>query len=78
MTLTVISSHDILFSGDVESAKFPGVLGSFTVLKNHAPIISVLVKGMISCKMTDGESKEIDVKGGLVDVADNKIAVCVY
>ena len=78
MTLTVISSHDILFSGDVESATFPGVLGSFTVLANHAPIISVLVNGMIICKMSNGESKNIDIKGGLVDVADNKIAVCVY
>ena len=78
MTLTIISSHDILFSGEVESATFPGVLGSFTVLKNHAPIISVLVGGMIVCRMADGESKNIDIKGGLVDVADNKIAVCVY
>ena len=78
MTLTIISSHSILFSGEVESVSFPGVLGSFTVLKNHAPIISVLVAGKIDCKMADGESKEIEVKGGLVDVADNKIAVCVY
>lgn len=78
MTLTIISSHSVLFTGEAESVTLPGVQGSFTVLKNHAPIISVLVAGKVDCKMADGETKEIDVKGGLVDVCDNKISVCVY
>lgn len=78
MTLTIISSHSILFSGEAQSVTFPGVKGSFTVLKNHAPLISVLLAGDVVCKMADGSTKEIKVKGGLVDVADNKISVCVY
>lgn len=78
MTLTIISSHSILFSGEADSVTLPGVQGSFTVLKNHAPLISVLVSGKVECKMSDGETKEIDIKGGLVDVVDNKISVCVY
>lgn len=78
MTLTVISSHSILFSGDAVSVTLPGVQGSFTVLKNHAPLISVLVPGKVDCKMENGENKEIEIKGGLVDVVDNKISVCVY
>lgn len=78
MTLTVISSHSVLFSGEADSVTLPGVQGSFTVLKNHAPLISVLTPGKVECKMADGEMKEIDVKGGLVDVVDNKISVCVY
>ena len=78
MKLDVISSYSVLFSGDADSVTLPGVKGSFTVLKNHAPIISVLVAGKVVCKLSDGETKEIDVKGGLVDVADNKISVCVY
>ena len=78
MTLTIISSHSVLFSGEAESVTLPGVQGSFTVLNNHAPLISVLVAGKVVCKMQDGETKEIEVKGGLADVADNKISVCVY
>ena len=78
MTLTVISSHSVLFSGEADSITLPGVMGSFTVLKNHAPLISVFVNGKIECKMVDGESKEIEIKGGLVDVCDNNISVCVY
>ncbi|MCH5215216.1 MAG: F0F1 ATP synthase subunit epsilon [Muribaculaceae bacterium] len=78
MTLNIISSHSILYTGEVDSATFPGVKGRFTVLKNHAPIISVLTGGKIECRLTDGSDKEIDIKGGLVDVADNKLNVCVY
>lgn len=78
MNLTIISSHSVLFSGEAESVTLPGVNGSFTVLQNHAPLISVLVSGNVTCRMADGETKQIEVKGGLVDVADNKIAVCVY
>ena len=78
MTLTIISSHSILFSGDAESVTLPGVMGRFTVLKDHAPLISVLTAGKVDCRMEDGSTKEIEVKGGLVDVADNKISVCIY
>ena len=78
MTLNIISSYSVLFSGDADSVTLPGVQGSFTVLNNHAPLISVLVAGKVECKMKDGQSKMIDIKGGLVDVADNKISVCVY
>lgn len=78
MTLTVISSYSTLFSGEVESATFPGVKGSFTVLNNHAPLISVLVNGSIAFTKKDGSTQSVEVKGGLVDIAENKISVCVY
>lgn len=78
MTLTVISSYDTLFSGEADSITLPGVNGSFTVLKGHAPLISVLVPGKVVYKAEGGESQSLDIKGGLVDVADNKISVCVY
>lgn len=78
MTLTVISSYDTLFSGEADSVTLPGVKGSFTVLKNHAPLISVLVPGKVVYKVENGEAKELEIKGGLADIANNKISVCVY
>ena len=77
MKLEIISPSEILFSGNVESVTLPGVAGSFTVLKNHASLISVLKSGKVSFKGDDGEVS-IDIKGGLADVDMNKIAVCVY
>ena len=78
MTLSVISSYSVLFSGEADSVTMPGVKGSFTVLRNHAPLISVLTAGKVVYRSADGKEQEIEIKGGLVDVADNKISVCVY
>jgi len=78
MTLEIISPSEILFKGEAESVKLPGQLGSFTVLRNHASLISVLNKGAIVYRTTSGDEKKIDIKGGLVDVDSNVVSVCVY
>ncbi|MDE5652796.1 MAG: ATP synthase F1 subunit epsilon [Muribaculaceae bacterium] len=78
MTLELISSHAVLFKGEAESVTLPGALGSFTVLKNHAPLISVLQPGEVRYRTPEGEEKRVAIKGGLVDVDNNVIAVCVY
>jgi F-type H+-transporting ATPase subunit epsilon len=78
MTLELISSHEILFKGEAESVTLPGALGSFTVLKNHAPLISVLQAGDVRYRTPEGTEKKVAIKGGLVDVDNNVVAVCVY
>ena len=77
MKLEIISPSEIMFSGNVDSVTLPGIDGSFTVLKNHASLISVLNPGKVIYKSEGGEVS-IDIKGGLVDVDANKIEVCVY
>lgn len=66
-----------MFSGEVESVTLPGVSGKFTVLKNHASLISVLKQGEVKYS-NGGLETRIDIKGGLADIDMNKIAVCVY
>lgn len=78
MTLELISSHEILFKGEAEMVTLPGAMGSFTVLKNHAPLISVLTEGKVNYRTPGGVEKSVAIKGGLVDVDNNKVAVCVY
>ncbi len=78
MTLEIISAHEITFSGEVSSVTLPGKLGSFTVLKNHAPLISVLVAGPVRYSTPDGTQHEITISGGLADVNNNVISVCIY
>ena len=92
MTLELISAHEILFKGQAVAVTLPGELGSFTVLNNHAPIISVLVAGKVTVRIPlqrphrgkvtyrtpDDAVKSIDIKGGIADVKDNVVSVCVY
>lgn len=78
MTLEIISPHDIVFKGEAETVSLPGQMGRFMVLKNHAPLISVLTEGAVAYQTPDGEEKSYDIKGGLADVENNVISVCIY
>lgn len=78
MTLEIISPQEVVFKGDAESVTLPGELGKFTVLKNHAPLISVLVEGSIVYRTPSGEENTYAIKGGLADVDNNVISVCIY
>lgn len=77
MKLEIISTNEIMFSGEVDAVTLPGVAGKFTVLKNHASLISVLKNGIVRY-IQNGEESSIEIRGGLADIDLNKIAVCVY
>ena len=47
MYLEIITPEQTLFKGEVDSVLFPGSLGDFQVLNNHAPIVSTLEKGEV-------------------------------
>ncbi len=74
MQIDIITPDHTVFSGEVVSATFPGVTGSFQVLNNHAALISTLDTGKITIKTTQGE-QYWQVDGGVVEVVDNKITV---
>lgn len=78
MTLEIISAHEVKFSGEVTSVTMPGQLGSFTVLRDHAPLISVLVKGIMKYTDPNGETHSLELSGGLADVNNNVVSVCIY
>lgn len=74
MHLEIITPDREVFSGDVETAFFPGSNGSFQVLDNHAPMISALGYGSLTYK-TREETKNLSVEGGVVEVLDNRVTV---
>lgn len=78
MTLRIISTTEVIFDGDVEMVKLPGEQGQFTVLKNHAALISVLVAGEIIYRTPDGTDGNVTVKGGIADIDNNIVSVCAY
>lgn len=78
MTLKIISAQEVLFDGEVTSVTLPGVMGSFTVLRNHAALIAGLVAGDIVYHDSEGTAHTTATGGGLVNVDDNIVSVCVY
>ena len=77
MTLKIISAEQIEFEGAVESVSLPGVMGMFQVLTNHAALIAALKAGKMSY-VVDGNTVERDIHGGVADVKDNVVSVCLY
>jgi F-type H+-transporting ATPase subunit epsilon len=77
MYLEIITPDKKVFEGEVNLVQLPGSKGSFTLLKNHAPIISTLDKGTI--KVVDALGKEyfFNVTGGVIENLANKTVVLV-
>lgn len=75
MFLEIISPEKTIYSGEVVLVQLPGVMGSFEILKNHAPLMAMIEEGKM--KIIDGNRKlfHIDVNDGIVEVKNNKIRV---
>lgn len=78
MTLKIISASEIVFEGEVKSATLPGSMGEFTVLRNHAALVALLAKGMLRYRLPDDSEHGHEIPGGVAEVSDNVISVCVY
>ena len=72
LQLRIVSPERIEFTGEVESVKVPGAQGNFEILTDHAPIISILTKGVV-----EYDGKQLAILGGFVEVQKNKVSLCV-
>lgn len=78
MKLRIISTTSIVFDGEVTAVRLPGAKGSFAVLNNHAPLLSVLDKGTLTYDSHEGVRQQVAIEGGIADVADNVVSVCIF
>lgn len=88
MFLEIVTPEKTVFSADVTSVTVPGVEGEFQMLDNHAPIISLLDKGLIKIAgssnqnalpedFSKGDNNQLYLKinGGVVEMKNNKAIV---
>jgi len=73
--LEIISPDEIIFDGDVRLVQVPGSTGRFAVLRDHAPIVSILEKGKIKVVDQNGDLKYFDTTGGVIQVISNRITI---
>ena len=77
LKLNIISPEKSLFKGEVSEVTLPGTLAPFTILPDHAPIISSLEKGKILFIGKDGKSQEVEIDGGFVEMSNGNVTVCI-
>lgn len=90
MILEIVSPEATLFKGEVTSVSLPGVDGSFQILNNHAPIVSILKQGTVKIaansfkfekEVADKFTKVNDqnytlaINSGTIEMKDNKVIV---
>ena len=73
MNLEILTPEKKIFEGEVSAATFPGVDGSFQVLNNHAPLVSLLKDGAIEYRTKD-KTERVSITGG-VEVLSNQVIV---
>jgi len=74
MNLEIITPDTTIYEGEAELVQLPGIDGSFEILNNHAPLISALKQGKIKMKNA-GKEDFFEIKGGVIEVLDNKVLI---
>ena len=92
MKLEIISPEATLYQGEATSVALPGVGGSFQLLENHAPIVSILSEGSVRLKGLDiakvptsfahlfskeGSDTVLAIKSGTVEMKKNQLVLLV-
>lgn len=88
MYLEIVSPEATLFAGEVTSVTVPGINGEFQMLKDHAPIVSLLQEGNVQIegnitideayesKFSNNDGKTVlPITSGTIEMKDNKVIV---
>lgn len=73
--LEIVSPEQLVLSEHVASVTVPGAEGYFTVLGDHAPLMSTLKPGFITTHDSAGKSAQFYVRGGFVDVSPAGVTI---
>lgn len=75
MHLEIITPEQTLFTGEVSLIQLPGYDGSFEILNDHAPLISVLAAGKVKVQDSQKQNRFFEIKGGVIEVLHNKVLI---
>lgn len=71
--LDIVTPSKTVYSGMVQSFSAPGVVGTFQVLFNHAPLLSSIGIGEVKVVEENGTAVRYATSGGFVEVKGNTV-----
>lgn len=74
LRLEIVTPYGSVFSDDVDEITAAGSEGEFGVFPQHAPFITMLKTGMLTCKK-GGENLIFFVSGGYAEIGPDKVIV---
>jgi len=75
ITLAVVTPERIVFEGTVSDAQLPAQDGYMGFLPKHAPLISPLGTGVLTCQAEDGSTLYFSVSGGYFEIHQDRMVV---
>ena len=75
LNVELVSPEKKVWSGEAVSVSARTLDGDLGILTDHAPLLGVLVDGVVSIKATDGSTNEFSVSGGFLSVSNNRVSI---
>jgi len=75
MIVEIITPDKTLYSGELKLVQLPGIDGSFEIMDNHAPMVSVLKKGKIKLLDAKDKAEFMEIEGGVLEVRCNIVKI---
>lgn len=75
LTVSVISPEALLFEGTTDEVQAPAFDGMLGILTGHAPMMTLLGKGVLRIGSGGTDVRQFNVEGGFLQVVDNQVRV---
>lgn len=75
LTVSVISPEALLFEGTTDEVQAPAFDGMLGILTGHAPMMTLLGKGVLRIGSGGADVRQFNVEGGFLQVVDNQVRV---
>lgn len=75
LQVEMVAADRVVWSGQATSILARTVEGEIGILSNHAPILSLLVEGVIEVRDESGERVVAAVDAGFLSVANNRVSI---
>jgi F-type H+-transporting ATPase subunit epsilon len=71
----LVAADRTVWSGDASFILARTTEGEIGIMPNHAPVLSVMVEGVVEVVTEDGERWAAAVDAGFLSVADNRVSI---
>ena len=75
LTVEVVSPEKRVWSGEATMVSARTLEGDLGILLGHAPLLGVLVDGVVAIKALDGENINFTIHGGFISVSKNRVSI---
>lgn len=75
LQVELVAADRTVWSGQASMVIARTTEGDVGVLRNHAPLLSLLVPGVVEITAVDGEDQVAAIDGGFLSVAANRVSI---